>query len=451
MVRHHVLAHRKKLALALSLGVLATNGAQAKDNDDLTWNGVTLYGIVDIGVAHQDHGAPLSQDMYTGMAYMVTKNSNRAITSVAPNGLSQSRLGLKGHFPIGEGFEAVFNVESGFNPESGRLSDALAALVHNNGVAQTQQTTGADGSRAGQLFNGPAYVGLSSPVYGTLTLGRHNTFLTDAVTTFDPLGASYAFSVLGASGTAAGGGNTQDVRLDASLKYLYTWQNLHAGVLYQPGHGDTSPGKAVQLDAGGQFGGFAFDAIYARKDTAILASSLTAAQVATPGIPHDALAATVSDNRSYAFTAAYTVSDAFKVSGGYERITYRNPEHPIQADFSGLGGYYIAFVNNAAYAHAKVLKVSWLGATAHLTDHLALTGAWYHYDQNSYAGNGCSDRSAGTCSGTMNVYSAVLDYRFNRHVDVYGGIMRSYVNDGLASGYLVTAVSNVMTGIRLQF
>ena len=423
----------------------------AADGDSLTWQGITLYGTVDIGVAHQNHGAPLSQDMYTGLAYMVTKNSNHAITSVAPNGLSQSKLGLKGDVPLTDGLRFVFNLESGFNPESGRLSDALGALVHNNGKTADVQTTGADGSRAGQLFNGPAFAGLASPTYGILTFGRHNTFLTDAVTKFDPLAASYAFSVLGASGTTAGGGNTQDVRLDDSVKYIVAWRNLHAGALYQFGHNDTSPGRAIQLDAGAQFGAVTLDAIYASKKQALLAGSLSAAQLATPGVPYDSLAATVSDNHSYALTAAYRPGGRWNVMGGFERITYENPSSPLAAGFSSLGGYFISFINNNAYAHEKVLKVTWAGTNVRLTDQLTLTGAWYHYGQDSFDGKGCSDRSASTCSGTLNAVSGVLDYRFDKRFDVYGGVMYSHVADGLANGYLFTSVVNVMTGVRVQF
>lgn len=452
MARHHHPAHRKRSGAIIGLAVLALNhAASAAENDSLTFHGVTLYGIVDIGVAHQNHGAPLSQDMYTGMAYMVTKNSNHAITSVAPNGLSQSRLGLKGDVPLAGDLRFVFNLESGFNPESGRLSDALAALVHNNGKPQNVQTTGADGSRAGQVFNGPAFAGLASKALGSLTLGRHNTFLTDVVTKFDPLAASYAFSVLGASGTTAGGGNTQDVRLDDSVKYSYNWQNLHAGALYQFGRNDTSPGRALQLDAGAQLGRLSFDAIYASKKQAILAASLSATQLATPGVPHDSLAATVSDNHSYLLTAAYRFDDRWNVSGGFERITYKNPSSPLTAGFSSLGGYFISFVNNNAYAREKVLRVTWAGTNLRLTDKLMLTGAWYHYDQDSFDGKGCSNRSAGSCSGTLNAASAVLDYHLDKRVDVYSGVMYSHVADGLANGYLHTSVVNVMTGVRVQF
>ncbi len=68
-------------------------------------------------------------------------------------------------------------------------------------------------------------------------------------------------------------------------------------------------------------------------------------------------------------------------------------------------------------SHQKVLKVNWLGANYHLNDALTLTAAWYHYDQNSYAGNGCSNRSSSACNGNLDAYSAVLGYGFNKRFD----------------------------------
>ncbi|MGO4777630.1 porin, partial [Lysobacter sp. 2RAB21] len=87
------------------------NVAHAADDKaaPLTWNGITLYGAVDIGVAYQNHGVPVSQDMYTGVAYLVTKNSRDSITAIAPNGMSQSKLGLKGDIPLAEDLSGVFN------------------------------------------------------------------------------------------------------------------------------------------------------------------------------------------------------------------------------------------------------------------------------------------------------------------------------------------------------
>ena len=38
-------------------------------NDSLTWNGITLYGLVDMGVTYQNHAAPLSSTSGLGLNY----------------------------------------------------------------------------------------------------------------------------------------------------------------------------------------------------------------------------------------------------------------------------------------------------------------------------------------------------------------------------------------------
>lgn len=421
--------------------------AKAADGDSLTWHGLTVYGAFDVGIAYQTHGTPLSKDFYPGLEYLISKNSNRPITSVAPNGLSQSLIGLRGVEEIRDGWSFVFNLESGFVPTSGHLADALKAVAHNNGAALDAQAAGSDGSRAGQIFNGQAYGGLSSPRWGSLTYGRQNTPLRDAIVKYDPMGGSYAFSVIGYSGTTAGMGDTQDARLDDSLVYAYKRQRFHLAALYQFGKSG-SRGTAGQFDVGGDFGGFSIDGIYSFRNRGISATSLSAAQAAV--LPSGSLAATVSDVSSYTLAASYT-RDAWKVSAGYERMVYENPSEPITRPFSGLGGYYFSVVSNTAYTHHKVLKVSWIGLKYAVTPQLDVAGAWYHAAQNSYSGNGCSDASLASCSGTLDAFSLMVDYRFTKRFDMYAGAMYSTVSDGYASGYLFTSTVDPMIGFRYRF
>jgi predicted porin len=65
---------------------------------------------------------------------------------------------------------------------------------------------------AGQAFQ-QAFAGFSSKTYGTITFGRQNTTLTDGIAKYDPNYAPQAFSLIGLSGTTAGGGDTEDRRL----------------------------------------------------------------------------------------------------------------------------------------------------------------------------------------------------------------------------------------------
>jgi predicted porin len=443
---------KKSILHAAIFASIATAGfanvAHAADDGSLTWNGITFYGVVDIGVAYQTHGAPLSQDWGNGLQYLIAKSSNKSITSVAPNGLSQSRLGVKGKEDLTDSLAFVFNAEMGFDPQSGNLADGPKALTHNNGVALANQTSAGDSSRAGQFFNGQIYGGLSSKDWGTLTLGRQNSILTDTDTKYDPMNGSYAFSVLGTSGTTVGGGDTQDARLDNSVKYLFKHDWFHAGAMYQFGKTDSSPGEAWQGDVGFDYAGFAVDGVYAKKKDAISASSLSAAQVLVQ--PADSLVATISDNEAWTIAGSYTAGP-WKVSAGYEDIDYKNPSLPITAPFTGLGGYYMSVVNNAAFPRTKNLDVSWVGVKYLFTPDFDITGAYYHYDQNSYAATKCSTTAAGSCSGSLSAFSVRLDYRFNKRFDVYGGVMYSEVEDGLASGYLNKNTSDPMVGFRFQF
>jgi predicted porin len=196
----------------------APASSAAAPSSALSWHGITLYGIVDIGLQYDTHAAPFSDYFMAGSADIVQKNSRRAITGVTSNNLSQSRVGLQGTEPLNFGdWSGVFKLETFFNPASGQLSDAAKSLAQNNGRALADQSTNLDSSVAGQTFQ-QSFAGLSSPTYGTITFGRQNSVLADGIAKYDPNAASQAFSLIGLSGTAAGGGDTQDRRLDSSLK-----------------------------------------------------------------------------------------------------------------------------------------------------------------------------------------------------------------------------------------
>ena len=326
---------RSLLAAAVLAGVTTlafANVAQAADDGTLTWNGITFYGTIDVGVAYESHGTPLSQDFYPGLEYLISKNSNKSITTVAPSGLSQSKLGVKGKEDLTDSLAFVFNTEMGFNPTSGNLADAPKSLTHNNGVALANQTSAGDGSRAGQFFNGQAWGGFSSKDWGTLTLGRQVTILADNIVKYDPMNGSYAFSPIGYSGMTGGMGNTEDVRLDDSVKYIYKYDLFHFGALYQFGKSDSSPGESWQGDIGFDYAGFSVDAIYGHKKDAIAAASLSAAQVAT--LPIDSLAATISDNTSGTIAWRELHQRRFQGFGGVRAHQVRkNPSLPVAAGF----------------------------------------------------------------------------------------------------------------------
>jgi predicted porin len=485
------------LLAALSAAGLAQaqSAAPAPSSDDtLTWKGITLYGIVDIGIQNQTHGAPISDYFVGGSAEVVQKNSNHAVTGVVPSSLSNSRIGLQGVEPIVGDWSGVFKLETFFNPQSGQISDALKSLAQNNGrplgtfADPGSQTTNVDSSASGQTFI-QSYAGVSSKTFGTITFGRQNTVLADGIAKYDPNYASQAFSLIGISGVTAGGGDTQNRRLDSSVKYVGMFKpaegvGAHLSGQYKFNQSTGSANTAYEVSFGGDYVGLSVDAYYTKIKNAVALAALSAAQVAglegscpvgsTPetcvaattlnNSISNSLAATVSDNTAIALMGMYNMG-VLKFFGGYEHIKFANPDTVLKAGFD-VAAYRVVFVNKqigegSTFLHDKTLQVGWVGVRYTVLPELDLVGAWYGYKQNAYgsptANAECSSstphaKEPGTCGGTETVVSFDADYRLSKRFDAFAGVMYSGVRDGLAGGfpYNVTDITTT-AGVRFKF
>lgn len=431
-------------------------GPGVPGDQSLTWYGITLYGVVDIGIQYDTHSAPFTPYRPAASGNIVRQNDYQSVLGLTPSNMGQSRIGLEGLEPLGGDWAAVFQIETFFNPESGQIADSLRSLTANNGRSLTRQSIGVDGSSAGQTFQ-TVFVGVRSEQLGTLTFGRQATLLNEGMIAYDPNYLSTAFGLLGGSNTYAGGGSSEDNRLDSTAKYLLRFGDLlHVGGLYKFNGSSGSSGTAVQANLGGSFAGAALDAFYSRVYGAITASSLTAAQAASlpPGFPpSSSLAATVSDNTAYALMGSYKVSSV-ELFVGYQHIRYVDPNTPLSPGFEDIGGYVLAFVNNTAFRNPKNNQVYWAGVRYAVTPQLELTAAWYEVQQNAYGAGSqadCSTSAHSTCSGSLEAFSFDADYHFNVHFDVYAGAMYSAVHDGLASGYINTTNINPTVGVRYKF
>jgi predicted porin len=425
----------------------------------LTYYGITVYGTIDVGGGWESHGAPFNGNFPTGVSELINKQNRRTSMWLAtPNGLSQSNIGIKGKEAITSGLDFVFDLNFGFDPYSLSSADAPASLRSNNGVPLALQNTNADSSRAGQFYNGVGYAGFSS-AYGTLTFGRQNSLNLDGVNAYDPMGGSYAFSVIGWSGTTAGTGDTEDSRVTTAVKYradVYNWFRV-AAIVQAGGYND---GNAAQSEWGAQigkdidlgaYGKLSLDAIYTEDKGAVKAAALSAAQnLAFPGT----LAATISDNNSVMLLGKYTYHQ-LRLYAGYEYVTFANPSSPVTTGFTGIGGIPYAFANitQTTFKINEHLQVSWAGARYAITPTLDAGIAYYHYDQNSFhVGGFCNSAAvASSCSGQLNAASFDIDWQFAKKFDLYGGVMYSAVAGGLANGYQVFNNWAPTAGLRFRF
>lgn len=429
-------------------------------NCPLSWYGITIYGTIDMGVAWQSHGTPFNRVAPFGLEYLVQKNSNKALWSIAPNGLSQSFIGVKATEPLAAGWSFVFNWQLGFDPYSLQLSNGPLSQEQNNGVPLASQNTNGDSSRAGQWYNGALYAGVSSTTFGALTVGRMNSLTLDGVNAYDPMGGSYAFSVIGFSGATAGVGDTEDTRYSTAAKYHVDVGQFRAAALYQFGGYafNNASTDAWELQAGadvfaGTYGKLAVDAIYSRVEDAVATSPLSTPALAAKYV--GTVASTISDNTSTMLLAKYTYGPV-NIYGGYENIYFAPPTTPqtTYTDIAGLLSVTPNISNTAYTTNQKVLQVFWTGAKYSATDKLDLTVAYYHYIQDAFgAPASCSTygSSSSHCAGTLDAVSFLADYTFAPKFDVYAGLMFSEVNNGLSNGYLNHTSVDPMAGLRFRF
>ena len=135
----------------------------------LTYYGITFYGTLDMGVDWQSHGTKLNPAYPNGIEELVSKNSNHAIWNLAPNGLAQSNIGIRGKEEFAPNWSFVFDLQYGFDPYTLQPANGPKSQIENNGVPLALQSSNGDSSRAGQFDNSVGFVGLDAATLGTLT------------------------------------------------------------------------------------------------------------------------------------------------------------------------------------------------------------------------------------------------------------------------------------------
>ena len=440
-------------AMAADLPYKAAVKARPPENDDICIKGICVYGDFDMGATYIQHSAPFAPTAGGPLDTLVSKNGGQgSYFGVGANQISTSFIGLRGKQEIADNLYAVFNLQTLFNPASGVNANGPGSIAQNNGLNIGFQNSFGDSSKGGQLFNNAAYFGISSPTYGTFTMGRQSALTSDLIVNYDPLSGSNSWSVITFQGANGGGGDTQNRIYDNSYEYRVSVGPVRlAGEIQARNGGNSAPGNAFEGNIGFDYMGFSIDVaggkIYDAIGVAPLAAGIGA--ITTVAIGNGQVAATVSDNTVFQAAARYTIGP-WKLFGGYEHVDFANPNNPLNAGAFGEGGIILAVPNNNAFVTDKILQTAWFGVRYAITPALDITGAYYHEWQNSFNNGNNTNPNAncttaavsGGCSGTLDAVSVVADWRFAKHVDLYAGIMYSQVTGGLANGFIGTTVTN---------
>jgi predicted porin len=447
-------------------------GANVQDCP-LTYRGITVYGQIDMGVGYSTHGADFNRYYNNGVAELIAKFSQGQKYQIVPNGLSQSNIGVKGFEEFAPGWALVFDVNTSFDPYSLQISNGPKSLVQNNNLPLQFQEENADSSRAGQWDNTRGYIGISNKAFGTLTAGRETTFSNDAVFAYDPMGASYAFSLIGNSSTYVSGvGDTETSRYNTAVKYQLAYNSLRAGAIRQFGgysQGNGSNG-AYQFDLGFDYSNFSVDVVYSFARDVVALSAYSVSPLPN-GVTQDDLKATLANVNGVVVGAKYLYGP-FKFFGGYEYARFSPPSDDYPAGFTSLGGYTVlpSGVSATTYDVNKILQVGWVGARFALRPDLDIAGAYYIATQNDYTNfavkgtTACAPNTTvpapgyapqganhTTCAGAIQAISGLIDWRPYKRLDVYAGVMFSEASGGIASGYLHSTNIAPTAGLRLTF
>ncbi len=472
----------------------------------LTWHGITVFGTFDTGISYATHGAPLSGGFYAGDILM-QKFYNGAQWNMAPSGLSQTTLGVKGEEELMPGLAGVFYASTGINPQSGQLANAPGSQIANNGMPLGAQSMNIDGTRGGQAFNDQLYAGVSSKTFGELTFGRHKTFSNDLLANYDPAGGAYDYSPIGYSGTpVAGLGETDLGRQDETLKYLVNFPlgqvAGHVGAMYRFAQGNAGVGgdcggktfataqpcrlndNGYQVDAGAKYGGFELDGVVSQFNQALTYGTFNPGTISILGAPAistlglQGLAGTVADITSFMLAGKYTWNQ-FKFYAGYANDRYSDPSDPMGVFANtGQGDYPVYSVSNTAFAHGdKILQTEWVGVKYAFNSQTDFTLAYYNINQNNFGGiantpavcaapqsmngfykgklyqtaiTGAAPRP-GSCAGGENIISGYVDYHFTKRFDAYAGMMWSEYDGGLAAGSIYNMNFAPSAGVRYTF
>ncbi|WP_213762683.1 porin [Caballeronia sp. dw_19] len=212
--------------------------------------------------------------------------------------LYASKWGLRGVEDLGGGTSVIFDLQNGFDPNSGALSSST------------------------QIFNREAFVGLQNQHYGTFTMGRQYTPYYLFV---GPLASSNWLT--GATGAHPGDIDGLDTTIRINNALVYTtpiWYGVQASGMYALGGIAGSTGRGQTISAGIKYasGPIGLAAGYLRMDNAqqttgfdpastgsFGTSSLNAGYVSAKAVQHVAAA------------ASYTIGDLMM------GVTYTNVEY----------------------------------------------------------------------------------------------------------------------------
>jgi predicted porin len=423
---------------------------------------------------------------------------------------SLAPIGLAGWQLIGT-IETGFNPYYGYlaDAQQSQVRENGLPLVVKSANNDSSRTGQWDNSQGFIGVSNKTYGTLTVGRVNTLSLDAINSYdPMGGSYAFSPLGFSGSFAGFGNT-EAARAETAVKYRLEVPYPSFYGASFRVAGLVqwggYDQGNGTTGlyqgqAGADVNLFQGSPYGGtLSMDFIGSwAKDvvnvgtfngtcTQITKGPFAGQATCTSGIPagynNTDVTATLSNNTGFMATAKYKVQ-ALTVYGGYAWLRQANPSDDFLNGFQTIGGWNVPATINQSLPGAKAFPTAWtnftnfnvpriapyfwVGAKYAITPQLDVTGAYYYLQQSNFNTTACtgitttftkpngnkfsiSTASSSKCAGTEDAFSALIDWRPVKRVDLYAGLMVSNVYGGLANGFQAFQNIAPTAGLRVKF
>ncbi|MBU7435860.1 porin [Paraburkholderia fungorum] len=350
---------------------------------------VTIYGIIDNTLQYTRHAG--------------TANTQFKLQS---GQFSASQWGLRGTEDLGGGNQAVFNLQNGFNANTGAMSGGL-------------------------MFGRRAYVGLSNKIYGTVTAGRQIDTLQDLVL---PVQGNYYMEYFSAPGDIDNADGT--IRVSNAIKWTSpTWNGFTMALMYGVGGtaGSVASGQAYNGAVNYKSGALTVAGGYSHSDYGN-ASLTTRGTSAAQGI------------YSTAVNAAYTTAKAVNIV----RAGSTYMLGPVT-----FGGYYSysEYIPDGSSAFRNAERFN----------NVSLFGYWKIAPDMFFEAGYDFMKSHGDSSATYHQVTIASDYLLSKRTDVYASASYGHATGQNGQGTAKAVIADtyasagtasqqiVMLGIRHRF
>jgi len=317
---------------------------------------VVLYGIIDESIQYVHNVANSS-------------GSNDNKLGMYAGNIQGDRFGLRGSEDLGNSLKAVFQLENGFNVNSGQLG------------------------QGGRMFGRQAYVGMSSDTFGKLTAGRQYDPLVDLI---QPLtGTGTWGSTFAAPGDVDN--NDNGSRINNSLKYVSPnlgGARLEAMYAFGGVAGQSGSGQTWALAGQYSGGGLSAAAGYFYADNA--SSNIPRA---TSSSPWDG---TTDGNFNTIVTGGAKTAKAYGIASA--ALTYTLGPAIMGARYSNA-----RYIPDAASAfHETETFNTAVGYLGYQFSPVLLVAAQYNYTH-----------ATGQAAATYHQFSLGADYNLSKRTDFY--------------------------------